>query len=49
LPLASLDETPPAAALFGAATVMPQPLTLERLSLCLELSLDGRCHRPCRD
>jgi SagB-type dehydrogenase family enzyme len=39
LPLASLDETPPAAALFGAATVMPQPLTLERLSLCLELSL----------
>jgi SagB-type dehydrogenase family enzyme len=39
LPLASRDETPPAAALFGEATVMPQPLTLERVSLCLEFSL----------
>ena len=39
LPRAGLDDTPPAAALFGAATVTPQPLTLERLSLYLELSL----------
>jgi SagB-type dehydrogenase family enzyme len=39
LPLADLDDTPPAAALFGAATVTSQPLTLERLSLYLELSL----------
>jgi SagB-type dehydrogenase family enzyme len=39
LPLAGLDETPPAAALFGAATVKSQPLTLERMSLYLELSL----------
>jgi SagB-type dehydrogenase family enzyme len=39
LPLPGLDDTPPAAALFGAATVTPQPLTLERLSLYLELSL----------
>jgi len=39
LPLASLDDTPPAAALFGAATVTPRPFTLEALSLFLELSL----------
>jgi SagB-type dehydrogenase family enzyme len=39
LPLAGLDDTPPAGALFGAAPVTPQPLTLEQLSLYLELSL----------
>ena len=39
LSLAGLDETPPAAALFGAATLNSQPLTLERMSLYLELSL----------
>ena len=39
LPLAGLDHTPPAAALFGAATVKSQPLTLEWMSLCLELAL----------
>ena len=30
LPLAGPDDTPPAAALFGAATVTSRPLTLER-------------------
>ena len=39
LSLAARDDTPPAAALFGAATVTSQPFTLERLSLYLELSL----------
>ena len=39
LRLAGPDETPPAAALFGAAKVKPQPLTLDRMSLYLELSL----------
>jgi SagB-type dehydrogenase family enzyme len=39
LPLAGPDDTPPAAALFGVAIVKPQPLTLERMSLYLELSL----------
>ncbi len=39
LPLAGPDESPSAASLFGAATVVPQSLTLERVSLCLELSL----------
>ena len=39
LPLAGPDETPPAAALFGAATAKSQPLTLDRMSLYLELSL----------
>jgi len=39
LPLAGLDDTPAAAALFGAATVPPRPLTLENLSLFLELSM----------
>jgi SagB-type dehydrogenase family enzyme len=39
LALAGPDETPGAAALFGAATVKSQPLTFERLSLFFELSL----------
>jgi SagB-type dehydrogenase family enzyme len=39
LPLADSDNTPPAAALFGAATVAPRPLTLEALGLFFELSL----------
>jgi SagB-type dehydrogenase family enzyme len=39
LPLAGADDTPPAATLFGAATVTPQPFTLGALSLFLELSL----------
>jgi SagB-type dehydrogenase family enzyme len=39
LPLAGPDDTPPAAALFGVATVKSQPLTLERMSLYFELSL----------
>ena len=39
LPLAGSDATPPAAALFGAATVTPRPFTLEALGLFLELSL----------
>src|ERR1039458_2163697 len=39
LSLAARDDTPPAAALFGAATMTSQPFTLERLSLYLELSL----------
>jgi SagB-type dehydrogenase family enzyme len=39
LALAGADETPRAAALFGAATVKSQPLTFERLSLFFELSL----------
>src|ERR1035437_2073911 len=39
LPLAGPDETPWAAVLFGAATATSRPLTLEWLSLCLELSL----------
>jgi hypothetical protein len=37
--LAGPDETPPAAALFGAATAKSQALTLDRMSLYLELSL----------
>ena len=39
LPLNDRDQTPPAAALFGAATVAPQPLTLATLGLFFELSL----------
>jgi SagB-type dehydrogenase family enzyme len=39
LPLAGPDETPPAAVLFGTATVKSQPLTFARLSLYLELSM----------
>jgi SagB-type dehydrogenase family enzyme len=39
LPLAGPDDTPPAATLFGAAGLKSQPLTLERVSLYLELSL----------
>jgi SagB-type dehydrogenase family enzyme len=39
LPLAGPDDTPSAAALFGAATVTPRPFTLGALSLFLELSL----------
>ena len=38
LPLASRDETPAAASLFGAVPVTPRPLTLEALSLFFELS-----------
>src|ERR1700677_4362406 len=37
--LADSDNTPPAATLFGAATVAPRPLTLEALGLFFELSL----------
>jgi hypothetical protein len=39
LALTGQDDTPPAAALFGAAAVAPQPLTLESLGLFFELSL----------
>jgi SagB-type dehydrogenase family enzyme len=39
LPLASRDDTPPAAALFGAGQTSPRPLTLESLGLFFELSL----------
>ena len=39
LPLTGLDETPSAAALFGAMPVAPRPLTLESLSVFFELSL----------
>jgi SagB-type dehydrogenase family enzyme len=39
LPLKDPHDTSPAAALFGAAKVTSQPLTLEGLSLFLELSL----------
>ena len=39
LPLADSDETPSAAALFGAATVSPRPLTLKSVGLFFELSL----------
>ena len=39
LPLVGLDDTLPAAALFGAAAATSQPLTVERISLYLELSL----------
>lgn len=39
LPLAGPDDTPTAAALFGAATVARRPFTLEAVSLFLELSL----------
>jgi SagB-type dehydrogenase family enzyme len=39
LPLADADNTPPAATLFGAATVTPRPLTLCAVGLFLELSL----------
>jgi SagB-type dehydrogenase family enzyme len=39
LPLASRDETPAAASLFGAVPVTPRPLTLGALSLFFELSL----------
>jgi SagB-type dehydrogenase family enzyme len=39
LPLASLDDTPPAAVLFGAAAVTSRPLTLGTVGLFLELSL----------
>jgi SagB-type dehydrogenase family enzyme len=37
--LADVDNTPPAATLFGAATVTPRPLRLCEVSLFLELSL----------
>jgi SagB-type dehydrogenase family enzyme len=37
--LADVDNTPPTATLFGAATVTPQPLALCAVSLFLELSL----------
>lgn len=39
LPLAGPDDTPPAAALFGAASVASRPFTLGAVSLFLELSL----------
>jgi len=39
MPLNELDQTPSAAALFGGATVVPQPLTLACLGLFFELSL----------
>ena len=39
LALAGQDDTPPAAALFGAAAVASRPLTLESLGLFFELSL----------
>jgi SagB-type dehydrogenase family enzyme len=39
LPLNGRDDTPPAAVLFGAATVPAKPLTLGTVSLFLELSL----------
>ena len=39
LPLNDRDQTPSAAALFGAATVTPRPLTLATLGLFFELSL----------
>jgi SagB-type dehydrogenase family enzyme len=39
MPLTVEDETPSAAALFGAATVSPRPLTLKSVSLFFELSL----------
>jgi SagB-type dehydrogenase family enzyme len=39
LPLASADDTPPAATLFGAATTAPRPLTLSNVGLFFELSL----------
>ena len=39
LPLASLDDTPPAAILFGAATVTSRPITPGTVGLFLELSL----------
>jgi SagB-type dehydrogenase family enzyme len=39
LPLTGPDDTPPAATLFGAATVTPRPFTLGEVSLFLELSL----------
>jgi SagB-type dehydrogenase family enzyme len=39
LPLAGPDDTPPAATLFGMATVTPRPFTLDAVGLFLELSL----------
>jgi len=39
LPLTGPDETPPAGVLFRASPVNSQPLTVERVSLYLELSL----------
>src|ERR1039458_2179362 len=39
LPLASLDDTPPAVVLFGAAPVTSRPFTLGTVGLFLELSL----------
>ena len=39
LPLANRDDTPPAAALFGAGETSPRPLTLKSLGLFFELSL----------
>lgn len=39
LPLAGRDDTPPAAILFGAATVSPRLFTLGSVSLFFELSL----------
>jgi len=39
LPLSGVDDTPPAATLFGAATTPPRPFTLGALGLFLELSL----------
>ena len=39
LPLADLDDTPPAVTLFGAATAVPRPFTLGALGLFFELSM----------
>ena len=39
LALTGQDDTPPAAAVFGAAAVVPRPLTLASLGLFFELSL----------
>ncbi|HEX3625838.1 MAG TPA: SagB/ThcOx family dehydrogenase [Verrucomicrobiae bacterium] len=39
LPLAGPDDTPPAAALFGAVKVAPRPFTLATLGLFFELSM----------
>ena len=39
MPLNDRDQTPSAAALFGVATITPQPLTLATLGLFFELSL----------
>ena len=39
LPLSGSDDTPPAASLFGAATVPSRPVTLDTVGLFFELSL----------